>query len=275
MSTERFTTALRAEIEALVGRYEAMVTLREESVLASMQAHASALGEQLRSVQQQLEQATQREHDAHQQLQAAQSELASSRARCEQLHQALESERTRLAQQSLQAGEELAAVQQRVRQLEAELERVADLARVLDEVFAGEQAFVRASQELGNSPLLAALEQALGAPITPTPDTYGKLKGARLDVVLTRAFKDRAHSLLDSPLTADERRALGPLAAAAGCELIEVPEGQRFGASSMDRIATSPDPAEEGNVLQCLMPGLRLCGSDGALVFPKVRVAVG
>jgi hypothetical protein len=43
----------------------------------------------------------------------------------------------------------------------------------------------------------------------------------------------------------------------------------------MDKAMVQADPAEEGNVLECLMPGLRLAGTDGALVFPRVLVATG
>jgi hypothetical protein len=43
----------------------------------------------------------------------------------------------------------------------------------------------------------------------------------------------------------------------------------------MDKAATASDPAEEGNVLECLLPGLRRVGTDGSLVFPRVRVATG
>jgi hypothetical protein len=81
--------------------------------------------------------------------------------------------------------------------------------------------------------------------------------------------------VLELPLSALERLALEHLAEAAACELIVPKLGARFSSTEMDQLDTRPDPAEEGNVLECMMPGLRLAGSDGALVFPKVRVAVG
>jgi hypothetical protein len=75
-----------------------------------------------------------------------------------------------------------------------------------------------------------------------------------------------------APLTDDERAALAALAAASGCVLVEVPAGARFHAGTMDKAATRSEPSEEDLVLECLAPGLRLEGTTGSLVHPRVLV---
>jgi hypothetical protein len=78
-----------------------------------------------------------------------------------------------------------------------------------------------------------------------------------------------------APLLERERTALTALATIAGCEEIDPPVGTRFSATSMEKSGTLSDPAEEGNVLSCALPGLRRAGTEGALVFPRVVVATG
>ncbi|MCU0686313.1 MAG: hypothetical protein MUF34_29385, partial [Polyangiaceae bacterium] len=58
-------------------------------------------------------------------------------------------------------------------------------------------------------------------------------------------------------------------------ELIDPAPGTRFSTQTMEKAGTLADPAEEGNVTRCALPGLRLRGTDGALVFPRVVVATG
>ena len=69
-----------------------------------------------------------------------------------------------------------------------------------------------------------------------------------------------------------KRMAVCVPAAAAGCELVEAALGQRYSAASMDKAGERAEPAEEGLVVACVMPGLRLAGSAGSLVHPRVIV---
>jgi hypothetical protein len=75
-----------------------------------------------------------------------------------------------------------------------------------------------------------------------------------------------------NPLTEGERAALGALADTSGCVLVEVPPGTRFHPGTMDKSATRSEPSEEDLVLECLAPGLRLEGTTGSLVHPRVLV---
>ncbi len=119
------------------------------------------------------------------------------------------------------------------------------------------------------------MKSTLGRDLTPTPATYAALKGRGLEVVLTQAFKERGRSIVQAPLLERERAALPGIAAAAGCELLIPSPGTRFAASAMDRASSVSEPAEEGNVVECLMPGGRRIGTEGALVLPRVVVATG
>ena len=84
-----------------------------------------------------------------------------------------------------------------------------------------------------------------------------------------------ASSPAQAPLLEREKSALPGMAAAAGCELIAPATGTKFSPQSMEKASTVSEPAEEGNVVECAMPGLRRSGTEGALVFPRVVVATG
>ena len=261
MNDDPFTTALRAELDAVVARYEALVRAHQRVMSASSARDSQAWQTKL--------QIAEAERDR---LAARTKELEGEVAA---LRDKVDNERKKAAEAASRAAGSLAEARLQLGEMSAKLDAVADESRVFDEAFAGEIAFVNACEPIEHAELFAAIERVTELHLEAAPAIYGALKNLRLDVVLTRTLKERGRDVLELPLTALERLALEQLAQAAACELI-VPElGTRFSSLEMEQADTRPDPAEEGNVLECLIPGLRFAGSDGALVFPKVRVAVG
>jgi hypothetical protein len=223
---ESFAAALRAEIEAVVTRYEALVASRDEMAAVLLGAReAEGLRKEL---------------------------------------DALRAERDGLVQK-------LEEAQAKIRELEGQ----ARAASALEEQFTAEKRFVEACAGTAGTMLGDALRTTLGREIESTPVAFAALKAKGLEAVLIGAFKERGRSVGGAPLLERERSPLVALAAAAGCELVTPEAGTKFVAASMDRAASVSDPAEEGNVVECLLPGLRRAGTEGALVFPRVRVATG
>jgi predicted nucleic acid-binding Zn-ribbon protein len=324
-----FAPALRAEIEGLVTRYEALARSHQEALAAAREhevtklrtdlaslladrergrtqeaaalaqlktteARAAHLDRDLNDARKQLAQALQRmealqtearasveqERDAARRAQAQQqAQLADLQAQLDAARGQLSDAQDELARARTEATHELARARaeatQRLAQVEGALREVQQQADSLSEAFSSERAFIEACQRVDGTALHDALRQAFGADLTSSPATYATLKARRPDAILTHAFKERGRLIAAAPLTSPERGALASLAAAGGCELIEPEHGMRFSSSTMDKAMVQADPAEEGNVLGCLMPGLRLAGTDGALVFPRVLVATG
>lgn len=251
--SESFAGALRAELDAVVGRYEALVRAfaevggREVEALRAELSRAGAENERLRS------------------------ELSAQRAEAERL--------------GVRAGELSRRVEELEREIDgtraraSELERTAQAAQAAtqayEEQFAAERRFVEAAREIGGSLLGEALQTILGRALDATSPTYAALKARGLETTLSAALKERGRSSGQAPLLERERAVLGSLAAAAGCELITPAAGTRFTAAAMEKGGTVSDPAEEGNVVSCAVPGLRRAGTDGALLFPRVIVATG
>jgi hypothetical protein len=227
---ETFAGALRAEIEAVVTRYEALVAAQREAFEALSGA---------------------READA----------LRAENA-------ALRAERDSLLQR-------LAEAEARVRALEDQVRAGEAATTALAEQFTQEKRFAEAFAGVSGTMLADALQGALGQKIEPTAAALGALKAKGMEAVLIAAFKERGRSVAQAPLLEREKAQLAALAAAAACDLLAPEAGVRFSAATMDKAATVSDPAEEGNVVECLLPGLRRAGTDGALVFPRVRVATG
>lgn len=302
--TDPFAPALRAEIEAVVARYEALARAHHESIAAAREFETAKLRQDLATLladrerarsqegalQAQLKAQTERVTQLERDLQQGQKHLDQARQRVEALQiesrAAVERERAdaKKAQSELQARldetrQQLEAARaeatQRLAHVEGVLREVKQEAESLSEAFSAERSFVEATQGLDGSPLFEALRAALGSDLVAAPATYAAIKARRPDAVLTVAFKERGRAVVTAPLSDRERAALPRLAEASGCELITPDHGVRFSASSMDKASTQTDPAEEGNVLDCLLPGLRLAGTDGALVFPRVVVATG
>lgn len=251
--SESFAGALRAELDAVVGRYEALVRAlaelggREAESLRAEIARLSSENERLRG------------------------ELAEARAEGER--RAAES--TDRARQVEELRRELAEAQEKAGELGRAAAAAQAATMAYEEQFAAERRFVEASRDLGGSLLGEALSTVVGRPIEGNSGTFAALKARGLEATLAAAFKERGRSAGQAPLLERERVALPLLAAAAGCELVAPPDGTRFTAASMERAGTVSDPAEEGNVVSTAMPGLRRAGTEGALVFPRVIVATG
>ncbi|MFW5741329.1 MAG: hypothetical protein ACOC1F_13295 [Myxococcota bacterium] len=275
MSDVSFTQALRAELDAVVARYEAMVQAHQQNMAASYERDTKALRAELDTLRRERDQLERRASEAERQHAKLDAALEQRDQEIASLRESVDRERKRTNEASSRAAESLAEARMKIGELNAELDLVADESRVFEEVFAGEVGFAEACMEVEGTRLFDAVCEAIGERVAMTPAVYGALKRERLDVVLTRTVRERSRSALEHPLSDVEHEALANMAQAAGCELIEPALGARFEADAMDKIATAPDPAEEGNVLACLMPGLRLAGSEGALAFPKVKVAVG
>ncbi len=264
MRTEPFVTALRAEIDAVVARYEAMVRAHQEAVDAVSQ-------DQLRTLKARTDVLERERTELVSALQAREAEAARLHARIAELEQTLTQSREAAARAALAADQ----AEQHTQRLQARLDEVAGLSRMLDEVFDGERRFVAAYQRAVGTPFGEAVERAVGMPVTASPETFGAIKAKRADVLLTHAIQDRGARVAMNPLVDAERAAMQGMAEAAGCELIVPEAGTRYSSQGMEKVATLRDPAEDGNVVECMMPGLRLRGSAGALVFPKVKVGVG
>lgn len=250
MSVESFRDALRAEIEAVVARWE---------VLAAARAEIAAL-------------APSRE------IEAVKAERAALAAEIDQRRSALaEAEAANVALRARVADLERALrdANERNAQLEEQNRAAMETTVELEQQFSAERRFVTACRGLASTMLGDALKSAAGRDVDATSATYGALKTKGLEVVIAQTFKERGRNVAQAPLLDKERSALAGIAEAAGCELVEPEPGTRFSGASMDRAGTRSDPAEEGNVIECLMPGVRRAGTEGALVLPRVIVASG
>lgn len=245
-----FAAALRAEIDAVVARYEALARAHEETLSVLRARESDALGKELALAQ--VEREKLRVESGEQR-----SEIATLRAEVLALSRDLESARARATA------------------LEGAAREAGETARALSEQFAAEDRFVTACGGLEGSLLGEALKSAVGREIGANPVTYAALKGRGLEIILTATFKERGRSVVQAPLLERERAALPGIAAAAGCELVIPAPGTRFVATAMDRASSVSQPAEEGNVVECLIPGARRTGTEGALVLPRVVVATG
>ncbi len=243
---ESFSAALRAELDAVVARYEALV-----------RALAAARGG---------------ESDA---LRAEAARLAGENQRLSSV--AAEQRAAIAALEARVAGLDasLADARARADKLEGEAHAALEATLSYEEQFTGERRFVEACRDLGGTLLAEALATALGRPIEPGSATYAALKARGLESALVAAFKDRGRTASAAPLLERERNALAALAMIASCEVVVPAAGTRFSAGSMEKGSLVSSPSEEGNVVDCTMPGLRRAGTEGALVFPRVVVASG
>ena len=245
-----FAAALRAEIDAVVARYEALARAHEETLSVVRARESEALG-----------------------LELAAARVERDRLRAEAGEQKAEIATLRAEAQTL--SRELEAARARATTLEGAAREAGETARALTEQFAAEARFVTACGGLEGSLLGEALKSALGREIAADPATYAALKGRGLEIVLTLTLKERGRSVVQAPLLERERAALPGIAAAAGGELLIPAAGTRFAATSMDKASSVSQPAEEGNVVECLIPGARRIGTEGSLVLPRVVVATG
>ncbi|HEU4410050.1 MAG TPA: hypothetical protein VFS43_32650 [Polyangiaceae bacterium] len=288
--SDPFTAALRAELDAVVARYEALARAHHEALAGVLRERAEGA--------QRLAEALSVERDALRARDAdARAKLGRLSSRIEELETEMTRERERfngelararrtfdedLARERARLTAELARERERAERaderaeaLERELRGARQAGEALAGAFSAERAFVEAALAVREAPLFAALGAALGRPLEPGPATYAAIKERHPDSVLAVALNERARQLGQSPLAAAERVALTRLAEAAGAELIDPAPGTRFSSQTMEKSGTMADPAEEGNVTRCALPGLRLRGTEGALVFPRVVVATG
>jgi hypothetical protein len=273
--SESFTAALRAELDAVIARYEALVRAHGEALVAVRARDAEARSSEIAALRAEGERTRAREGELV-------AEVASLRVRVRELERDLalaqdEAAREREVAKAVaaEAKEALERERRRSADLEVEARAASEAAQALEGTFASERRFVEACVGLEGSMLMEALKGALGRELEKTAAAYGALKARGLDNLLAQAVKERGRSAVQAPLLERERSAIGALAAAAGCALIVPETGARFSAASMDKASTVSDPAEEGNVIECLVPGLRLAGTDGSLVLPRVVVATG
>lgn len=270
--------ALRTQLDAVVTGVEAQLTQhvaaqqspwvrRVEALTAERDALALALAqttEAARLARAEADDRGQRLQEAQQALTELQSEAASLQARVT----ALLGQQAALDEARVRDGE-------RLRALQAQLGDLGERVVALDEQFVQERAFVEAALSVRSESLFEALQQHLGAPLEPSPGSLGALKARKPDVVLLAALRERGRTALRDPLSPGESEALEALARAASCALVLVAPGARFNAAQMERVGTRSEPAEEGHVLECVTPGLRLAGSAGSLLHPRVIVATG
>jgi hypothetical protein len=172
-------------------------------------------------------------------------------------------------------GRELAEARSRADRLQGVAQAAVEQTLSYEEQFTAEKRFVEAAQDLGGSLLGEALAAVVGRALAPGSATYAALKARGLEATLAAAVKDRGRTAGTAHLLDRERAGLQALAAVAGCELITPPAGTRFSAAVMEKAGQVSEPAEEGNVIACAVPGLRRVGTDGALIFPRVVVATG
>lgn len=256
-----WTVALRAQLDAVVAQFEAQLRQHVAHSNARHASDLSGLNARIAELEQSLVASR-----------AVQSQQAAELAR-------LLGERERWTLEARQLQDALRAQTAELDRLRDELSDRDDEARALaaqvqslDAQFAAERDFVAALSGVAGSQLFDAAQVTLGAALEPTPGCYGALKAKRMDAVLAGAMRERGRGSVRSALTDDERRALAAGAAAAGCELVEAPVGQRYSAATMDKAGERAEPADEGLVVACAMPGLRLSGSAGSLVHPRVIV---
>lgn len=256
-----WTVALRAQLDAVVAQFEAQ--LRQHVAYSNAQ-HARDVGG-LNARITELEQSLVASRAVQSQQGAELARLLGERERwtleARQLQDALRAQTA-----------ELNRLRDALSERDDEARALAEQVQSLDAQFAAEREFVQALLAVPGSQLFDAAQVALGAALDATPACYGALKARRMDAVLAAAMRERGRSAVRGALSDDERRCLARAAAAAGCELIEPATGARYSAATMEKAAERAEPAEEGLVVACAMPGLRLAGSAGSVVHPRVIV---
>lgn len=258
---QAWTVALRAQLDAVVAQFEAQ--LRQHVAYSNAQHSRDLAGLQARITE--LEQTLVASRAVQSQQAAELARLLGERERwtleARQLQEALRAQ----AAEAETLREALSARDDEARDLAVQVQS-------LGAQFTAEREFVAALTAVPSSALVDGAQVALGATLEATPGCYGALKAKRMDAVLAGAMRERGRGAVRAALTDDERRALARAAAAAGCELVEAPVGQRYSPTTMDKAGERAEPADEGLVVACAMPGLRLTGSAGSLVHARVIV---
>ncbi len=261
--------AMRVELDAVVTRFEAQLKQHVAVTSSARRDELTALEAQHASDLERATAAEARAAELTRKLSERDAELARMKALHDEaaaeiatLHDELDAARTALAARDAEAE----AMRGSLRELGTKVES-------LDAQFASERAFVAALTGSAGTLLFDVAQLALGQSLEATPACYGAIKARKADALLAAVVRERGRTVTRHALTATEREALARAAESAGCALIEVSAGTRFASASMEKVATRSEPADEDHVLECLMPGLRLAESQGAVVHPKVVVA--
>ena len=280
--SEPFSAALRAELDAIVARYEALSRAHQEALSVARNPETAELRKTIATLEVERNLAQDGARVASERVGGLETKIDEQQATIARISQerALENadhaKRVQELEAQLRAAKSaLVDAQKKITALEAQVGAISDDVRSLEGAFVAERAFVQACLAMSGTPLFESVKSIVEGPLDASPATYSALKSRGLDALLCAALKDRARATAYPQLSDDERRALTSLAQAAGCETIVVDVGTKFSATTMERAASEPDPAEEGNVLACWIPGLRLAGTDGSMVFPRVLVATG
>lgn len=276
-----WTQSFKAHLDALVLQFESQVRQHTAAQTAATERERAELRQELAAAQTRLTAATENLTAGDKVLKERSAELARSRAAEEQLRAEnarlqgeIASLRATLQRESEAARRRDDEGREALRRLEGQLRELGQQVQTLDEQFVGERAFVDAIATAATTPLFEAVQQSLGAPVEPTPACFALLKSKKPDAVLAQAMRERGRAVVRAPLSDRERASLGALAGAAGCELIDVSVGVRFSPLVMEKALTRVDPSEEDMVLECLFPGLRIAGTDGSLLHPRVVVGI-
>lgn len=247
--------AMRAELDAVTLRFEAQLKQHVAATAGARREELDALAQQLAAANVRVAESEQRAGELSARLTERDAEIARMRA----LHD--------------EAAREIAALHAELDEARRTLGEMGARVTSLDAQFASERAFVGAVTGVAGTLLFEVSAQVFGQALEATPTCYGAIKARKADVLLAAIVRERGRSVTRYALSREEREALGALAEASGCALIEVAPGARFASASMEKVATRSEPADEDHVLACLMPGVRLAESQGAVVHPKVVVA--
>lgn len=261
--------AMRTELDAVVLRFEAQLKQHVALTAGARRDELDALEHQLTAFAARVKESERAAADVAEKLSQRDQELARMRA----LHDEAAREIVALREELEGARAEGARSQSEVARLEGSLRDLGTRVQSLDEQFSAEKAVVSALAGVAGTLLFDVAQLSLGQAIEHTPACYGALKARKPDVLLAAIVRERGRTVARHPLTVPERAALVALADAAGCELIEVAVGARFSSASMEKVGTRSEPADEDHVLECVMPGLRLAGTQGAVAHPRVIVA--
>jgi hypothetical protein len=280
--SEPFSAALRAELDAIVARYEALSRAHQEALSVARTTETAELRKTIATLEVERNLAQDGARTAADRVSSLEAKIDEHQATISRLEQGRAQESADHARRVLELETQLRAskssltdAQKKITALEAQVGAISDDVRSLEGAFVAERSFVQACASMSGTPLFESVRSVVDGPLDRSPATYSALKSRGLDALLSAALKDRARATAYPQLSDVERVALTALAQAAGCEVIAIDVGTKFSATTMERAASEPDPAEEGNVLACWIPGLRLAGTDGSIVFPRVLVATG
>lgn len=261
--------AMRVELDAVVTRFEAQLKQHVAVTSGARRDELAALDAKLTAALARVAEGDARAAELSKRLAEREAEVAKMRA----LHDEAAAEIASLHGELDVANEVLDARGDEITKLQARLREMGAKVDSLDAQFTAERAFVAALTAAAGTLLFDVAQLALGQSVEATPACFGAIKARKADALLAAVVRERGRTVTRHALTVVERESLARAAEAAGCALIDVAAGARFTSAAMEKVATRSEPADEDHVLECLMPGVRLADSQGAVVHPKVVVA--